>query len=319
MLSRKLFWLSLTLSVMAALIIAGCGVTPSGDQIRTELITVQVIITATPDPNASPEIIIITATLDRTQVAVPDGIVPETTASANGVTALQVTQSADTSAASTSNVPEGCLPHIVEDGDTIFGLADIYGVNPFIMLEVNGYTEDTAFLNIGDELIVPVEGCPIESIIVVTPVLDDSDTEVTEEVTAEVTSEATEPANLTPSPSPTITLPPTATNSSIEIVEVIRAGDVTAEGVRIRNNGRLVDVAGWTLTDADDNEYTFEELLIFSNAEHTIYTRASQNTPIASFWGLEEPIWEVGDVVTLRDEDGNVQAVLRITGDTDAP
>ena len=317
---RRLFWQFLVLIVMSLLVIAGCAILPQTDDGgRTQLITVEVIVTATPDPDVSPEVIIITATLDRTQVAVPAGIVPETT-SISGTRQFGITQIPDgdiAESSSTSDVPAGCLLHIVDDGDTIFGLADEYGVNPFIMLEVNGLTEDTAFLDIGDELIVPIEGCPIEDIVPATAEPVETEVEETSEVevTAEVTAEETEPANLTPSPTPTVTLAPTAVDSEIQIVEVIRAGDVTAEGVRIRNNGRLVEAAGWTISDADGNEFEFEGLLLFSNAEHTIYTRSGEKGPIASYWGLEESVWQPGDVVTLRDADGDVQAVLRITAD----
>lgn len=320
---RRLFWLFTTALIMASMLIVGCTVGGAGDQVRTELITVQVIITATPDPNVTPNVIIVTATLDRTQVAVPDNFVPETSGTFTSQQ-LNVTQSSDESSSSNSNIPSECLIHIVDEGDTIFALAEVYGVNPFIMLDVNGFTEDTAFLNIGDELIIPIEGCPLDQIISPTLETPEATEEVTEEVTveltAELTAEVTEtPQNLTPSPTATVTLAPTAINSEIEIIEVVRAGDVTAEGVRIRNNGRLVDVAGWTLSDADGNEFVFDALLIFSNSEHTVYTRTSDNTPIASYWGLEEPVWQAGDVVTLSDEDGDVQAVYRIPSDADAP
>lgn len=320
---RRLFWLFTSLIMMASVLIAGCTVGGAGDQVRTELITVQVIVTATPDPNVTPNVMIITATLDRTQVAVPDDIAPESDGTVSSQQ-LNVTRLPDDDSSDDSGIPSECLIHIVDEGDTMFGLAEVYGVNPFVMLEVNGFTEETAFLNIGDELIIPIEGCPLEDIIPPTLELPDDESEttpeVTAEVTAEVTSEVTEaPENLTPSPTPTVTLAPTATNSEVEIVEVIRAGDVTVEGVRIRNNGRLVDVAGWTISDADGNEFTFDALLIFSNSEHTVYTRTSDNTPIASYWGLEEPVWQAGDVVTLTDDDGDVQAVYRIPAEDEAP
>jgi len=313
---RKIFLLLMLLSLMMSLVIVGCTIPVSNDGVRTELITVEVIITATPDPNVSPEVIIITATLDRTQVAVPDGIVPATSSNSTAQPGTTQIPDSDVAAASSgSDVPDGCLIHIVDEGDTVFGIAEEYEVNPFIMLDVNGFTEDTAFLNIGDELIVPIEGCPIEQIVPATAVPLEIETEETAEVTPEVTAEATEEANLTPSPTPTVTLAPTATDSEIEIVEVVRPGDVTAEGVRIRNNGRLLDLEGWTLSDADGNEFVFSDFLLFSNAEHTVYTRASENTPIASFWGLEEPVWQPGDVVTLSDADGDVQATYRIPVD----
>ncbi|MEO1164377.1 MAG: lamin tail domain-containing protein [Chloroflexota bacterium] len=319
---RKFGWLLTTLFLLLAMIIVGCGVPASGDQVRTELITVEVIITATPDPNVTPNVIIVTATTDRTQVAVPDDIVPDTDDEDGGSTQLSGTQIAASSSEDTEDdngVPSSCLIHIVEDGDSVFGIAEIYGVDPFIMLNINGFTEETAFLNIGDELVVPVEGCPIEDLLV-TQVELTEEAEATAEFTEESTAEATEPAQtFTPSPSPTITLPPVATDSEIEIVEVIRPGDVTAEGVRIRNNGRLVDIDGWTLADSEGNEYTFVDKLIFEGGEYTIYTRSGQDVPAILYWGLEEDVWEIGDVVTLSDADGEVQATFRVEEESSAP
>ena len=325
MFTRRFGWLVTALFLLIAMIMVGCGVTPSGDQVRTELITVEVIITATPDPNVTPNTIIITATTDRTQVAVPDDIVLDTDDDDEGDASAQL--SGTQIAASSSDddeeedddngVPSSCLIHIVEDGDSVFGIAELYGVDPFIMLNINGFTEETAFLNIGDELVVPVEGCPVEDLIVTQLEVTD-EAEATAELTAEATPEATEPAQtFTPSPSPTITLAPTAPDSEIEIVEVIRAGDVTVEGVRIRNNGRLVDIDGWPLTDSEDNEYIFVDKLIFEGGEYIVNTRSGQDVPTELYWGLEEAVWEIGDVVILSDDEGEVQATFRIEEDED--
>jgi hypothetical protein len=307
---RRPFFLLLLTILSTFLVLSACTVGTGEDRVRTVLVTVPVVVTATTDPNATPNVIIITATTDRTQVNVPESLVGGTR-DGSGASTLNVTaQSLDLTESVGSDVPTGCLVHVVGDGDTVFGVADEYGVNPFVMLEVNGMTEETAFLNIGDELIVPVEGCPIEQIIVQPDTPDEEDVEETEAV--EETPEVTESANTTPTVTPTITLAPTAVDSEIEIVGIISGGDVTAEGVRIRNNGRLVDITGWVLTDADENEYTFGEQLIFSNSELTLYTRTGQDVPIARYWGLETAVWQAGDVVTLANEDGDVQATYRV-------
>lgn len=305
---RRPFFLLILILLSSFLMLIGCTVGTPEEGVRTVLITVEIIITATPDPNVTPNVIIITATTDRTQVNVPDNLIG--TNSASSSSALNITPlPLDQTQTAGSDVPAGCLVHVVGDGDTVFGLAEEYGVNPFVMLEVNGMTEETAFLNLGDELVVPIEGCPIEQIIVQPNVPDGEETEA---VVEEETAEATEAANTTPTVTPTITLAPTAVDSEIEIVGIISAGDVTAEGIRIRNNGRLVDVTGWVLTDADGNEYTFGEQLIFSSSELTLYTRTGQDVPIARYWGLETAVWQAGDVVTLADEDGEVQASYRV-------
>jgi hypothetical protein len=306
MLFRRPFFLLMLILLSIILMLIGCTVGTPQEGVRTVLITVEIIITATPDPNVTPNVIIITATTDRTQVNVPDNLVQGTN-SGSGTSSPNVTPLPLELSQSAGNDIPGCIKHTVGDGDTVFGLAEEYGVNPFVMLEVNGMTEESADLSIGDELIVPIEGCPIEQIIRQPAVPDGEETEAVEE-----TAEATEAANTTPTVTPTITLAPTAADSLIEIVGIVSAGDVTAEGVRIRNNGRLVDITGWVLKDADDNVYTFGEQLIFSNSELTLYTRTGQDVPIARFWGLETAVWQAADVVTLTNEDGEVQASYRV-------
>lgn len=318
---KQKFWLLIVMLLSSLLIVSGCTFPNSGDTVRTELVTVVFIITETPDPNATPNIIIVTATPDRTQVDVPDSIVTNASSGQQSTAQFGVTQLPDAAniQSSGSNAPAGCIEHTIADGDTVFGLAEEYGVNGFVMMEVNGFSDDDAVsLQIGDTIIVPIEGCPIEQIIRPTdvPIVVEDEVEATVEVTGEVTES---PENLTPTVTPTITLAPTAVDSEVEIVEILRAGDVTAEGISIRNNGNVVDITGWIISDQDGNEYVFDEQLVFSNSVLTLYTRSGQDTPVSRFWGLEIPVWESGDVVTLIDADGDVQASYRIPTDIDAP
>jgi hypothetical protein len=265
------------------------GITPAGANLPVTLVTVppppgtQIAniptgLFETPDLTRSP-----VPTIDST-LLVPDSPAERT------VTAL----------------PEGCLPHVVQEGDTPFGIAQLYGADGFRLLAVNGLTEETAIsLQIGDVIIVPLEGCPLEA-----PIAGDE----TEEPTATPTGPTpTFEVTLTASVTPTVTLAPTAASAQIEIVDVIRRGDITAEGVRIRNNGATVNVTGWELSDSQGNVFSFPEQLLFSNAEVTVFTREGQNTPANIFWGRDEAVWgEPGDVLTLRDADGDVQASLRL-------
>jgi LysM repeat protein len=295
-----------------------------GEDTGTTIVTVPVIITATPDPLVSPQVIIITATTDRTQVAVPADIVTQagaTSVAARPTVAITGAVELNAEAAATqSALPQNCIVHTIVEGDTPFGIAVQYSVNPFIMLEANGLTEETSRgLQIGDTLVVPLEGCAVETLpgfaALPTATVEGATPPPTATAAAqEATEEATLAQTLTPAPSPTITLAPTAASAQVTIVGVDRPGDITAEGIRIRNNGNTVAATGWRLSDADGNEYTFGELLIFSNTEVTIYTRSGQNTPIALFWGLDRAVWAPGDVVTLRDARGQVQATIRLEG-----
>jgi LysM repeat protein len=288
---------------------------------ETRPVTVVVYITNTPVPNASPNVIVVTATSEREVVDVPDGLVPtaDATQLAQGTPLTPLAPSTLEAAAAGSGIdlPAGCLLHTIDDGDTIFGLAEEYGVNPFTMLQVNDLTEDEAIgLQIGDQIIVPLDTCPLEEVEPLptsTPLPGEATEEITPEVTPEATEEATEPVEA--GPTATITLAPTAEDSSLEISGILAQGDVTAEGVGIVNRGRTVSLDGWTLTDLDGNEFVFQEYRLFSNAEVIVYTRSGQNTPSVLFWGLNESVWETDDVVTLRDENGEVQAIYRIPAD----
>jgi Lamin Tail Domain/LysM domain len=289
-----------------------------------QVITVEVIITTTPNP--SPQVIVITATNQAGQVELPDGLAVANNVSgvqpgatidpANlGASGANVDTAAQVAGTNGTTLPENCILHSIVDGATPFGIAEQYGANPFLLLEANNLTEDTAaLLQIGDTLIVPLEGCPVELPPTETPIPPPSNTPDPDSATA--TAEATEELafEFTPTitPSPTITLAPTAENAQIEIVDVEGIGDITAEGIRLRNTGNTINVTGWKLTDANGNEFLFPEQLLFSNAEVTIYTRNGTNTPVALFWGLDDPVWEEGDVLTLTDSTEQVQANLRL-------
>jgi hypothetical protein len=294
---------------------------PTSQNIPSTPLVIQVVVTSTVDPNATIPVRVITATpFPGTIIAgsLPTGLVepqdltnnPAPTIDPNILgesEALQLTATA---------LPPGCILHTMADGEFPSSIAEVYGANLFDMMELNGLDDESAtFLQIGDVLIVPLEGCPLTTEDVVAQVAVDEatpedETEGTEDAPAESTDEPTVAA--------TLTLPPTAEDAQVEIVEVLDAGDVTAEGVVIRNSGGTVDITGWTLTDSQGNEFTFPEQLLFSNASVTVFTRVGQDTPVVLFWGQNEPVWgEPGDVVTLADADGVVQSVLRLDAPVD--
>jgi hypothetical protein len=184
-------------------------------------------------------------------------------------------------------------------------------------MAVNGLDEETAgFLQIGDVLIVPLEGCELTEIaLAATESATEEPTSLFSD-TPEITGTpptATQPPTFTSTPSstPTATLPPTATNAQVEIVRVLSPGDINAEGVDIRNNGAVVDLTGWELGDAaGDTVYTFPQQRLFTGSVLTVYTRVGTDTPTAKFWGLDTALWSSGSVLTLSDSDGEVQSTF---------
>mgnify|MGYP001098660451 CR=1 FL=1 len=301
----------------------------SGTESR-QLVTFVVPITATPDPNYTPPVIVVTATVDPnnpnpavaqqgagTEVNLPQDLIETNPAVANAPTIdptlLEENPELQEAVAA---LPPNCLPHILQEGEFPGLVAQQYEISVFDLLAVNQLTEDDAtLLQIGDQLIVPLEGCSLLDEIEA-QIITDEDFEETAEADAddpdaEVTAEATDES--APQVTPTVTLAPTAINAQVEITQIIGAGDITTEAVVIRNLGNTLNLSGWTLSDSDGNVFVFpDERRLFSNASLTINTRVGQNTPVVLHWGLDEAVFgEDGDVIILSDEDGVVQATLR--------
>ena len=302
----------------------GAGFGATSQSTVPEIVTVPVLITATTNPNTTPEVIIITATPLPGQLVLPTGILEdETEDTATQPPAATIDPElldADSVLQQTvTALPENCIPHVLAEGEFPGLVAEQYDVSVFDLLEINGLDEESSqFLQIGDVLIVPLEGCALtpQQVASVTgsdedeTAVDAQNTEETPEVAAEETDE--------PTAVPTLTLPPTAVNAQVEIVRVISAGDITAEGIEIRNRGGVVDLTGWELSDSEGNTFTFPEQRLFTNGLVTIYSRRGTNTPIALYWGRNEAVWgEPGETVTLVDADGDAQATLRLNGTVD--
>lgn len=304
----------------------------SGTESR-QLVTFVVPITATPDPNYTPPVIVVTATVDPnnpnpqsaqqalggTQVNIPQDLIETNPAVANAPT-LDPTLLVDNPELqqAVAALPANCLPHILQEGEFPGLVAGIYEVSVVDLLAVNELTEeDATLLQIGDQLIVPLEGCSLLDEIEAQSITE-ADFEETEEANttddAESTPEATEES--APLVTPTVTLAPTAIDAQVEITQIVGSGDITTEAVVIRNLGNTLNLSGWTLSDSDGNEFVFpDERRLFSNASLTINTRVGQNTPVVLHWGLDEAVFgEDGDVIVLTDADGEVQATLRRPG-----
>lgn len=287
-----------------------------------QVVTVEIKITTTPDANSTPRVVIITTTpLPGTpnSVTLPNDLLQTPDANSTPIFTLDAQAlPGDGSIQGTATaLPPNCILHVLQSGDTPFGIAEQYGADGFAVMEVNGLTEETAsLLQIGDVLIVPLEGCPLTAADIATAAPTDEGELLPADATEESTAEATAEATIRP----TLTLPPTAASAQVQIVQVVSPGDVTAEGISIRNNGESININGWTLTDSNDNTYTFRERLLFSNASITLFTRTGQDTAIVAFWNRNSPIFsEPGIVLTLADQNGVVQSTYRVPASQDLP
>ncbi|GAB4546389.1 MAG: hypothetical protein OHK0023_05930 [Anaerolineae bacterium] len=269
----------------------------------------QVVITATLDPDYTPPVIIriVTATPDNSIriLPTPEGgtLDPSGDIATLDPTLLPPSLDATAQVAANPTDPSGCPTYTLVAGDTAGGIAARYGVSLVDLMRVNELTEsDLVTLQIGQVLVIPIQGCSLASTITPTP-------------TDLPTATATPPATTTDAP----TL--SADQTQIEIVRVISAGDITAEGIEIRNiSGGVIEIGGWTMTDKDGNSFTFPDYQMFEGRRVIVYTRGGDNTPFALFWGLPQAIWgDPTQVLVISDANGNLQARLSARDALNAP
>ena len=267
----------------------------SEQQNLPEIITVEIFITVTPLP---PKLVTALPTGARpAQVDLPLSIAEEAateaaaTVDADDLGARQVVLSTPTASSAGAPIqPQNCIYHSVLSGDTPYGVALRYGADFQELLEVNDLTITTSQnLQIGDILVVPLEGCLGE---------------VAQDV-------GTAPDSAAPQ-SPVAEATSTPVSAQLEIVAVEGLGDITAEGIRLRNAGDRVDMSNWSLTDEDGNSFTFPVSMLFPDGEVVIYTRSGTSTGDARFWGRDASVWAAGETLTLFDEIGRALQTLQI-------
>ena len=61
----------------------------------------------------------------------------------------------NTPSAPTSTVPAGTKVHVVGAGDTLYGIARLYGTTVDAIMAANGFSDRSKVLHVGDRLIIP--------------------------------------------------------------------------------------------------------------------------------------------------------------------
>lgn len=175
--------------------------------------------------------------------------------------------------------------HTVASGELLGSISVRYGVLVEDIVAANGLTDPNQIF-VGQQLLIPIGG-----------------------VVAESEPEAP-PATETPIP----TVAVESGEFAVQISAVIGVGDISAESVTISNAGaNPVDLAGWTLADESGQLYTFQQNTLYGGgAAITIFTGQGQDDAASLYWGLDTAIWQTGEIVTLRDGGGNIQATFTI-------
>ncbi len=118
-----------------------------------------------------------------------------------------------------------------------------------------------------------------------------------------------EPAAPTAEPSQTVD----ASAKLIAIDNVFGIGNLKDEFVLLKRigDGELT-LTGWHLDDGSGNTYTFPALTLYKNGAVQVHTAAGTDTVVDLYWGRDTSAWQVGKIVTLYDDQGNVKATYRI-------
>jgi murein DD-endopeptidase MepM/ murein hydrolase activator NlpD len=181
--------------------------------------------------------------------------------------------------------PSEPLQYTVQEGDTLGAIAQTYDVSLEDLMAANELT-DPNVLRIGQVLIIPSGPSTL-------PTADPS------------VETPPEPTNIEALPTPLPTLTPSG-SPLVEIGQVLGTGDLATEVIVVRNTGGLVNLEGWTLSDAEGNTFTFPTISLFTDVQMRVHSNPGRSTPSDLYWGRDTPAWNQGELITLHDETGNV-------------
>lgn len=111
----------------------------------------------------------------------------------------------------------------------------------------------------------------------------------------------------------TTTPQPASTNSGVQIQNVFGVGDMETEVILLKRTGDgELWLNGWRLEDENNHRFVFPELMLNKDGAIKVYTKPGTRSVIELHWGLNEPVWSSGELVTLHDQNGTVKATYRI-------
>jgi hypothetical protein len=112
---------------------------------------------------------------------------------------------------------------------------------------------------------------------------------------------------------PDSTPEPAAQGTVLTVDNVFGVGSLENEVVVLKRVGEgELALSNWTLADEDDNRYTFPALILYSGGAVQVHTGGGVPTVVDLYWGLDTPVWEAGEMVTVYDDAGSVRATYQI-------
>jgi hypothetical protein len=96
---------------------------------------------------------------------------------------------------------------------------------------------------------------------------------------------------------------------AVVISTVIGAGDLNTERVRLEYKGESeISLFGWQLVDESGSAFIFPHLSLYKGGGVFVYTKTGVDSVAALYWGLENPVWNSGETITLVDQFGAVRS-----------
>jgi LysM repeat protein len=178
------------------------------------------------------------------------------------------------------------VTYTVQAGDTLSAIAQAHDISLEVLTAANDLP-DPDVLQIGQVLIIPRDdaAAPSDPGLTETPMPDASTDE----------EHIVSPPTMTPSGPPLV-----------QIEEATGIGNLEAETIALTNRGGKASLEDWTLSSPAGDPFIFPALTLFADGEVRVHSTTGDDTPRDLYWGRSEPVWQEGDLVTLRDADGNV-------------
>lgn len=176
------------------------------------------------------------------------------------------------------------LVHTVAAGDTLGRISATYEVSMEDIISANSLTNPDV-LSVGQQLVIPINGI------------------------AEPTSEPAAEAVVTAAVPPPLSAETVEEGEALVGISAVRGvGSLAEEAVEIINTGTTQQIMqGWQLADQDGNLYTFGQVTVFGEgAGILLHTGEGDSSATDLYWGLDEPAWESGELVTLTDSENQV-------------
>jgi LysM repeat protein len=217
--------------------------------------------------------------------AVPRAVIPTVVPTLNAPSQTRV---AATAASTTTPTPAKVQKYTVQSGDTLSEIARKFDVSVNDIKALNSLPNPD-ILSEGQVLLIP--GSPLTPTPTRVPI-----------------------PTSTRAPLPVIT--GTASTALgdffVTIREIKSPGVLASEQVILTNLSGQVNMAGWTMTDGEGNQFAFPTLSLLSKGEVTVHTGKGTNTPTDLYWGQAEPRWASGKVAYLRDPGGKLIATYQV-------